>query len=186
MARLLHILWLPLGLNIAASVLFTLGSVLLIPALGETAYLSGVWLYLIGSVSLSAAALLDGWQSDGDHTQLFTAAGALFILGSIACLPTVVAVNPYLGPALFALGCLASIAGTGRPALHAIRALGRGQLLPEVYSTSGCGVFILGSGLALPEVGLYTTAAVLFIVGSLLFLVDTLSGSSSPSLAVAS
>lgn len=146
------------ALRTLGSTLFVLGSILFLPAMGEQAYLIGAVSYLLGSVGFLAASLREDWRAG--FVGLSTLGSVLFVVGSIACLPAFVAANPYLCLVLFVLGCAAVLAGIGWPT----RA-NRGSAL-------GSAVFIAGCGLALPEVGLYTAAAGLFIVGSLGFLLD--------------
>jgi hypothetical protein len=149
-----------------SSALFVLGSVLFLPALGEDAYVVGVWAYLLGSLGFLSASLLDDWRAGS--VGLFSAGSALFVLGSIACLPAVLAISPYPCLALFVVGCLLFLAGLGRLTWR--------SLCPS----AGSALFIAGCGLFLPQLGQYTAGAGLFIVGSVLFLIDALIATAGP------
>jgi hypothetical protein len=155
------------GIADVSLVLFVVGSVLFLPALGEGAYLAGVWLYLLGSLGFLSASLLEEWRASGVGQQSFSC--GLFVLGSLASAPAAVTtLSSYPALGLFIAGCVGLLAR--------LKQLTWCTLCPAL----GCTLFIAGCGLFLPPLGQYTAGAGLFIAASACFLLDALSAAARP------
>ena len=180
------------AIRATCSLLFLLGSALLFPGLGAQAYLLAIGAFLLGSLGFALDVIVleprrAARSSDGSPPSAALASiGTIhFVIGSVACFPSVVEAFPRLGLWAFILGSLAWLASeaielAGSSAVPGPRQLRRlpGAVratgLPTLQGIAGCILFIAGCAVAMPSVGLYRLSTLLYVFGSACFVAQAL------------